>query len=74
MFNKLKEQLKVMFEGNRCRFKKGCNLYKKNSVTCNNWYARFLGDKAYCGTYRKIERIDKRIEKIRSRIRAERKK
>ncbi len=53
MFNKLKEHLKAMFEGNRCRFNKGCEHYRLDSKCCNNWDIRFpdiIG--SYCGTYR----------------------
>ena len=53
MFNKLKEHLKVMFEGNRCRFNKRCKQYRLDSACCNNWDTRFpdiIG--SYCGTYR----------------------
>ena len=57
MFNKLKEQLKVMFEGNRCRFRKACKLYRKRSAACNSWIERFPDyDKAYCGKYRELDK------------------
>jgi len=54
MFNKLKEHLKAMFEGNRCRFRKGCKYYRKNSECCNNLFARFPNDdgSSYYGIYR----------------------
>ncbi len=56
MFNKLKEYLKVMFEGKRCRFGEGCKHYRLDSECCNNWDIRFpdiIG--SYCGTYRELE-------------------
>ena len=46
MFNKLREQLKVMFEGNRCRFSKECGHYRLDAVTCNN------EGNSHCGRYR----------------------
>ncbi len=58
MFNKLKEQLKVMFEGNRCRFRKECKHYQLGSTICNNWYERFPTDgSSYCGTYRELDNV-----------------
>ncbi len=57
MFNKLKEHLKAMFEGNRCRFRDECKHYQLGSTVCNNWYERFVNSdgSAYCGTYRELE-------------------
>ncbi len=56
MFYKLMEHLKVIFEGNRCRFRKECMHYQIDSAVCNNLLKRFpTYDKAYCGTYRKLE-------------------
>lgn len=56
MFNKLKEQLKAIFEGNRCRFRKGCKHYQLGSAVCNSLLKRFpTGDRAYCGKYRELE-------------------
>ena len=76
MFNKLREHLRAIFEGNRCRFRRQCGHYREASKCCNNWNERFddpIYGKSYCPTYRKIVGLDKRIEKIRSRIRTERK-
>jgi len=56
MFDKLKEHFNVMFEGNRCRFRKGCKHYRLDSECCNKFAIRFpdiIG--SYCGTYRKLE-------------------
>lgn len=56
MFNKLKEQLKALYESDECRFRKECKLYKKGSAVCNSWIDRFpTYDKAYCGKYREME-------------------
>ncbi len=57
MFNKLKEHLKAMFEGNRCRFRKWCIHYQDDSECCNNLFARFPADdgSAYCGKYRELD-------------------
>ena len=68
------KEFKKVFEGNRCRFRRECGYYRLDSKCCNNFNTRFpdlVG--SYCGTYRKIEELDQRIEKIRSRIKAERK-
>ncbi len=53
MFNKLREHLKAIFEGNRCRFNKGCKHYRRFSYCCNRWDERILSE--YYGTYRKLE-------------------
>ena len=49
MFHKLREQLKVMFEGDRCRFRKECGHYRLDAVTCNN------EGSSHCGKYRELE-------------------
>ncbi len=56
MFNKLKEYLKAMFEGNRCRFRDECKHYQLGSVICNKLLKRFPNESSsYCGTYRELE-------------------
>ena len=56
MFNKLKEHLKAMFEGNRCRFRKWCIHYQDDSAVCNNLLKWFPNESSsYCGAYRKLE-------------------
>jgi len=56
MFNKLKEHLKAMLEGNRCRFSRECEHYRLDSTCCNDWLTRFPNDDgSYCGKYRKLD-------------------
>ena len=62
MFKKLKEHLKAMFEGNRCRFSKRCKHYRLDSECCNNLFARFPADdgSSYCGKYREFEKDEEK--------------
>jgi hypothetical protein len=39
----------------RCRFRKKCKFYDKNSATCNNEFAD-MDRNVYCGIKRKKER------------------
>ena len=56
MFKKLREYIKAIFEGKRCRFSKECELYNKDNAVCNDWVKRFpTHDKVYCGRYRELE-------------------
>ena len=58
---KIAQKFKAMFEGNRCRFAKGCELYQNGGLVCNNLFERFLNeDKAYCGKYRSKEDEEKK--------------
>jgi len=50
MFNKLRESIKST-KGNKCKFRKECKHYRKNSYTCNASV-----DKAYCGAYKKLDK------------------
>ncbi len=45
------------FEGDRCRFKKDCELYRVDSATCNDLGKRkpFSG-RFYCGKYRELRK------------------
>jgi len=55
MFNKLREHLKAIFEGDRCRFSKECELYKEDGAVCNSWVERLpTGNEAYYGRYREL--------------------
>ncbi len=60
---KIAKKLKEMFEGNRCKFAKRCEIYQTEGVVCNNWYQRFpTFEKSYCGRYRSMQEDEEKEE------------
>ncbi len=59
----ISKELKKVFEGNRCRFAKRCELYQAEGTICNNWYQRFpTFEKSYCGRYRSMKEDEDMLE------------
>ena len=56
MFSKTREWLAIVFEFNRCRFRKECEYYLEDNPICNKLTKRFpdMGS-ADCAYYRALE-------------------
>ena len=52
---------KAVFESNKCRFAKRCELYQKDGFVCNNYFERFSArGSMYCKKYRELKKDEEK--------------